>query len=140
MTIDKTLLNSMLDNLKSQLNKIEDMDVSLEQILEDEDIQDLLDRRMQVALECCIDIAAHLATGMSLPRQEHASDVFLLLGKNELIPKELAEKMAQATGFRNILVHEYTQIDYKLAYSDLNEKLEDLKSFGRQVVGVLNKN
>ena len=84
MAIDKTLLNSMLDNLKT--------------------------------------------------------DVFLLLGTNNVISKEIAQKLAGAVGLRNILVHEYTDVDYKLAYSDLKDKLDDLKTFAREMLDFMAKN
>jgi len=139
MVIDKTLLKNLLGNLKVTINKIERMDIALENVLEDEDIQDLLDRRMQVAVENCIDIATHLAAGLDLPRKERASDVFLLLAEKEIISAELAHKLAGAAGLRNILVHEYMEIDYRLAYSDIDEKLLDLKQFGKEVLDFLEK-
>lgn len=140
MAIDKTLVNSLLDNLKTAISRIENMDISMEHILEDEDIQDLLDRRMQVAIENCIDIATHIAAGMELPRKEHASDVFLLLGENNIISKEVSKKLAGAVGLRNILVHEYIVMDYKLAYSDLKDKLSDLKTFAKEMLGFMENN
>lgn len=139
MVVDKTLIKSLLDDLKTTLHKIEIMDVSLDEILEDEDIQDLLDRRMQVAIEACIDIATHLVAGLELERKERASDIFLLLGQKEVIASEAAKKLAGAVGLRNILVHEYAEIDYKLAYSNLTEKVEDLRNFGREVLEFLEK-
>lgn len=139
MLIDKTLVEKKLSLLKHEINKIENMDITLKEVLEDEDIQDMIDRRMQVAIESCIDVATHLAAGMELPRQEYASDIFLLLGKNEVVPKDLAEKFVGAVGLRNILVHEYADIDYKLAYSNLDEKLQDLKQFAKEVLKFLEK-
>lgn len=139
MLVDKTLIEKKLNFLKHEVNKIENMDITLEQVLEDEDIQDIIDRRMQKALESCIDIATHLAAGLEFPRQEYASDIFLLLGKNKVISQEVAEKFTSIVGFRNILVHEYADIDYKLAYSNLDEKLQDLKNFGREILKFLEK-
>lgn len=139
MAIDKPLVNFMLDNLKTSIVKIENMDISMEHILEDEDIQDLLNRRMQIGIENCIDIATHIAAGMDLPRKEKASDIFLLLGEFNILTKEIAQKLAGAVGLRNILVHEYTDVDYKLAYSDLNEKLNDLRTFAKEILVFMNK-
>lgn len=139
MAIDRNIITAKLDELKTAIRKIENMDLTLEIILEDEDIQDLVDRRMQMAIESCIDIATHLTAGLELPRKEYASDIFLLLGKNDILSKDIARKMAGATGLRNILVHEYADVDYKLAYSDLKDKLKDLKTFAREVLGFLEK-
>lgn len=139
MAVNRDLIDSMIDNLKANIASIENKDVNLEQILEDEDIQAILDRRMQVAIEICIDLATHLIAGLDLPRQERSTDAFMVLGDKGIISKELAEKMAKAAGFRNILVHEYIRIDYELAYSDLDQKLQDLKNFGKEVLEFLEK-
>lgn len=139
MAVDKNIINAKLEELKTAIRKIEDMDLTLETILGDEDIQDLIDRRMQIAIENCIDIVTHLSAGLELPRKEYASDIFLLLGKNDILSEDITRKMAGATGLRNILVHEYADIDYKLAYSDLKDKLKDLKTFARQVIEFLEK-
>lgn len=139
MAIDELLIDSMLNNLKSAVSRIENMDATLEDILGDEDIQDIIDRRMQIAIENCIDIATHLAAGLDLERKERAADVFLLLSKHNVIEDGIARKLAGAVGLRNILVHEYADIDYKLAYSDLKEKIRDLKSFAREVIAFVEK-
>ena len=139
MLVDKTVVEKKLNHLKHGIEKLKAMDFTMERVLEDEDIQDMIDRRMQVAIENCIDIATHLAAAMELPRREYASDIFLLLGKNEIISKKLAEKFIGVVGLRNILVHEYADIDYKLAYSNLADKLEDLKQFAREVLGFLER-
>lgn len=139
MLLNKTIIVAKIHNLKHEIDKLKNMDFSMEQILEDEDIQDMADRRMQVALESCIDISTHVAAGLELPRQEYAADVFLLLGKKGVISEKLAEKFTDAVGLRNILVHEYAEIDYRLAYSDLEEKLKDLKQFAKEVLEFLEK-
>lgn len=139
MVIDKIIVEKKLNHLKHEVGKIEGMDFTMDQILDDEDVQDMLDRRMEKAIESCIDIATHLVAGLELPRQDRAADIFLLLGKNNIISKETANKFSKVVGFRNILVHEYADIDYELAYSDLEEKLKDLKDFARQVLRFLEK-
>ncbi len=138
--INKILLEKKINYLKEEINKIESMDFTMEDVLENEDIQDILDRRMQKAIESCIDIAAHIAAGLELPRKEYASDIFLLLGKRGIISKRTANKFPAIVGLRNILVHEYTEIDYKLAYSDLSQKLNDLKRFSKEVLLFLQRN
>ena len=133
------LLYKYISSLEESIQRIKHMDFTFDMILGDEDTQDLLDRRMQKAVESCMDIAIHLASQLQLPRSEKASDIFILLAKNRIIDQALAEKLKQAVGFRNILVHEYTEVDYKLAYTDLDEKLSDLETFAYQIREFLKK-
>jgi len=139
MDLDKNLLYSLISNLKETVEKIERMDLTTDMITGDEDIQDLIDRRMQKAIEICIDISAHLAASLNLPRKEKASDVLLLLSENKIIGADLAGKIARAVGLRNIIIHEYAKIDYQLAYSDLPTKLEDLRRFAGEIISFLEK-
>ena len=66
--------------------------------------------------------------------------VVKLLGKEDIINIELSERMSDAFGFRNLLVHEYAEIDYKLAYSDIDSKLSDLKQFASEVIKLIESN
>ena len=129
MVIDKPTLMQLLDKLKHELNKLNSMEFDLEDILSDEDIQDLVNRRMQVAIETCIDIATMLVACLQLKRSDDAGDVFRELARAKILTSELAEKMAKAVGFKNVLVHEYVKIDYKKVFIAKNENLDDLRKF-----------
>jgi hypothetical protein len=47
----------------------------------------------------------------------------------------LTEKMIQAVGFRNLIVHEYGKVDLGIVYRAAWEVLEDLRDFMRAVLG-----
>ena len=135
---DKNIVYKHLQILEESIDRIRDMDFTFDMVLGDEDIQDLLDRRMQKAIESAIDIAANIVAGEKLGQAETAGELFLLLGKKNILTKELAEKLAKAVGFRNILVHEYADIDYELAYRDLDSNLLDLEFFAKAVKKLIN--
>ncbi|MBI2327145.1 DUF86 domain-containing protein [Candidatus Curtissbacteria bacterium] len=139
MPVDRGMIENKLENLKTFIRKLEKMEFTVAEIQDDEDIQDLLDRRMQLAIETCIDIATHIAANLQLPKREVAADVFDVLANEGIINSELSEKMRGAVGLRNILVHEYAKIDYELAYADLKKKLGDLRDFAAQIFGFLEK-
>lgn len=131
--VDKNVIYCYLESLENSITKLRGMDLSVEMITGDEDAQDLVDRRMQKAIETCIDIAAHIVAAEKLGPAETSASLFQLLAKQNIIPNKLAEKLEKAVGLRNILVHEYTQIDYQLAYSNLDEKLADLSQFAQKI-------
>lgn len=131
--VNKEIIYKYLASLEESLRRIRKMDFTFDMITGDEDVQDLLDRRMQKAIEACIDISAHLVSSLNLGRSETAKGLFPLLAKNRIIDQNLSKRLEKAVSFRNILVHEYTEIDYKLAYSDLEEKLKDLEAFAKAV-------
>lgn len=139
MPINKDLVTKKLDFLNEEINRIASMDFDEEILLERVDIQDLLTFRLQQAVETCIDIATHLIAGLNLPRKETAKDAFLLLGKEKIIDKELANKMGKAANFRNRVVHGYNNFDFSILFKDYKEDLKDLNNFGTQTLRFLEK-
>ena len=135
--VNKNIVYRYLESLEESISRIRNMDLTLEMITGDEDVQDLLDRRMQKAIEACVDIAGHIVAANKLGRAETSGSLFQLLAKHKIISPELAQKLERAVGLRNIIIHEYTQIDYQLAYSNLEEKLGDLEAFARQIKNYL---
>ncbi len=56
-----------------------------------------------------------------------------LLGRREVLDGDLADRMRRAVGFRNVLVHEYVDIDDSVVLARLHD-LADLRDFARAVV------
>ncbi|MBC7624408.1 MAG: DUF86 domain-containing protein [Aeromicrobium sp.] len=44
---------------------------------------------------------------------------------------ELALKLVSAVGFRNISVHEYAEVDWRIVIGVATTGLDDLRAFGR---------
>lgn len=134
LSIDRDLVAKKLDFLNEQINKIENMEFGEILFVENPDTHDLVVFRLQQAVETCIDIATHIIAQTNAPRKEAAKDAFLYLGEQNLISKDLAEKMGKAADFRNRVVHGYNDFDFHLLYIDYKENLKDLREFGAQVL------
>ncbi|HVX32481.1 MAG TPA: DUF86 domain-containing protein [Solirubrobacterales bacterium] len=82
---------------------------------------------LQTAVQICIDVGAHLIAeqGLSTPADYRA--VFRILGSVGL-DAELAERLGNAAGMRNVIVHEYLSVDDDFVWEAL-ENLDDLREF-----------
>ena len=60
---------------------------------------------------------------LDAPREE--AEVFKVLSDNNIIDLELAEKLKEAKSMRNIIVHEYGEVDDLKVYTSITEELED---------------
>jgi len=80
------------------------------------------------AIEACVDVAQHLCAseGWGPPRDN--GDALELLGRHGVLDSGLARQMRRAAGFRNVLVHEYIEVDDEIVLSRLKD-LSDLDSF-----------
>lgn len=82
---------------------------------------------LQLAIQACIDVGAHLVSELGLKAPADYRGVFAALTSAGLDP-DLAERLAIATGMRNILVHGYLEVDDDTVWSAL-AKLDDLRNF-----------
>lgn len=137
LSIDRDLVAKKLDFLNVQIHKIENMEFEETSFVENPDIHDLVVFRLQQAIETCIDISTHIIAQTNAPRKEAAKEAFLYLGEQNIINKDLAQKMGKAADFRNRVVHGYNDFDFHLLYKDYEENLKDLREFGAQVLKYL---
>ncbi len=69
---------------------------------------------------------------MQTPESE--IEAFDILAKENVIPRDLAERLQDAKRMRNIIAHEYGEIDDKTVFYALEEELEqDSKAFIKAV-------
>ena len=66
---------------------------------------------MLSAIESCIDVAQHLCATQGWGPPADNGDAMRLLGVHGVLSVDLADQMRRAVGFRNVLVHEYVEVD-----------------------------
>jgi uncharacterized protein YutE (UPF0331/DUF86 family) len=84
------------------------------------------------AIEACVDVAQHICAAEGWGPPADNGDAVRLLGKHEVLTTELAVSMRKAVGFRNVLVHDYVEVDDSIVIDRL-KGLGDLREFVRQV-------
>ncbi|MEK7521299.1 MAG: DUF86 domain-containing protein [Patescibacteria group bacterium] len=137
MPANLSLVSKKLDFLNDQIRKIEQMTFTKESFVQNPDIHDLVVFRLQQAVETCIDIATHIIAQLDVPQKETAKDAFLFLGEKGFVDLELAKRMGKAADFRNRVVHGYNDFDFNLLFEDYKENLNDLRTFGAQILKFL---
>ena len=131
MTVDEEIIRSRLIRLNGHLCRIEQKRPEpLSLILTDPDLQDILSHNLEKAVQVCIDIASHVCVSYGRAPQT-AGDSFHALSELGLIDRTLADKMISAVGFRNVSVHEYAAVDWKIVMKIVADGTEDLNAFGR---------
>lgn len=140
MPIEKEIINRLLLYLDHLTKGLKRPGLSKEILKTNEDVRLAMERRLQTAIECCIDISFHIISGEAFGVVEHNKDALLLLGEKGVIDKELAGCLAHATDMRNVLVHGYDHIDLNEFYKAITEDLDDLRDFSKQITEFLEKN
>lgn len=97
------------------------------------------ERLLQISIEVVIDICNQFVSGLRLGLPAEEEDLFRKLVEAHTITKEMGEKLREMRGFRNILVHEYAQVDDRLVYEAVKTKLEDFTLFRRDILVYLKR-
>lgn len=63
------------------------------------------------AIEGCLNAAQHICSSEGWGPPETNADALRLLGRHEVLSQTLADDLARAVGFRNVLVHGYAEVD-----------------------------
>ena len=85
------------------------------------------------AIEACMDVAQHLCATQGWGPPADNGDAMRLLGMHGVLAGHAADRMRQAVGFRNVLVHEYVEIDDDVVRARVRDH-EDLREFSHAVI------
>ena len=100
------------------------------------DHQHMVLHALYVAVQATVDLALHVAADRGLPQANSYRAAFLPLADHGVIDRALAERLEGWAGFRNVLAHLYSAIDYDRVYAALSETT-DLEDFAAAVDGLL---
>lgn len=89
-----------------------------------------VERWLQVAIEACIDIADHVVASEGWTPPSSARAAFATLAAHGKLPVDLADRLGDAAGLRNVLVHDYVSVDLARLAATVRKDLGDLRAFG----------
>jgi uncharacterized protein YutE (UPF0331/DUF86 family) len=91
------------------------------------------ERYLQLAIQCVLDVSNHVVADMRLNLPSDNRELFEMLAKHKVISTALSKKLTAMAGFRNVLVHEYLEIDRHRVYNALENELGDFERFIRAI-------
>jgi len=103
-------------------------DKSRQDFDQDPYLRDIVERNLEIAIQCCIDISHRIIALENARKPTDYYEAILLMGEIGVLPSEFARGLAPIAGFRNILVHEYLRVDWDQVYAHL-QQLENLERF-----------
>lgn len=133
--IDEDLLLAKASKAYDFLRRIrEKRSVNLGEFLGDLDRQESILFNLQMAIQNCIDMAAHIISDEELGVAGSTNEMFYMLQDHGYLPPRLTEKMVSAVGFRNLIVHQYGNVDLKKVYEIAQKDIGDLEEYLRAIL------
>ena len=87
---------------------------------------DALTLNIERACQAAIDLAMHVVAREHAGMPQNSADAFILLGKGGLLQAEVVREMISMTGFRNVAVHEYCELDMGVLREIAKERWKSL--------------
>ena len=106
------------------------------EIEKDVDIRGAVERYLYLAVQSAIDLAEAVISYKNFRKPSTMAESFRILTEEEVISDDLSDKLARMTGFRNIIAHDYGDIDYAIVYDILQKGLDDIEAFLEKMTDV----
>jgi len=136
--VDRDIVLNRIKHLEDNINylkKIENYDQKT--FSKDPDIYYRFERSLHLAVEAVLDLGNHLIADQNLEAPDSNRDIFRILFRNEIIDEALKESLVKMAGFRNILVHDYLDLDRELEYKIIKNNIKEIKEFMRVILEYL---
>ena len=140
-TADRHTLGRKLEYLRQQLDRLEAYrKLSDPEILGNEDRRLAVERLLELSVQSVTDCSRLLVSQQDWRGLRDERDAFAVLAERRVIPSSLADRLVCAKAFRNVLVHDYVEIDSALVVRHLREDLGDLWAFAKCLAEFLSGN
>jgi uncharacterized protein YutE (UPF0331/DUF86 family) len=133
--VDRALILRKLAELETYLQQIREYEqITVDEYQSDWKTQRIIDRTLQLMIELCMDIANHIISDKQLPVPTSYANAFETLQQAGLISRQLMEITTNMAKFRNILVHQYADVNATTVVSILHSHLVDFILFRDEIV------
>ncbi|WP_218070347.1 type VII toxin-antitoxin system HepT family RNase toxin [Desulfuribacillus alkaliarsenatis] len=127
----KVMLTKKIADLQKNILLLEQIkaEISIDNLHEDEVKYWAIERGLQLSVEIVIDIANILISANDWETPDTYRETLLKLGEKEIVPKAFAEKISGMAHFRNILVHDYLEMDENILKEVLTVGIADIVKY-----------
>ena len=126
--IDPDLVAKRLALIETCLRELRELGHP-ERIADDVRERRFIEHTLQIAIQAALDVASHIVSSERLGEPKTNHELFTLLERGGWLPKELGAELRKMAGFRNVLVHGYTDVDPRIVKDVVVSRLGDLDAF-----------
>ena len=140
--IDKNFIKRKLKLMAEDLGHLEEFgDYNLSELAKDFMKHAAVERILERIVIRATDINNHLIAelGKGVEKVRGYRDGFLRLADLGVYSQDFSEKMGDNARFRNILVHEYNNIEPELIHKKVREVLENFRQYSNYILKFIEK-
>lgn len=120
-------LTQYLNELKVE-NKI-----TWENFLKDIKVKRFVERTLQMSIEVCLDVGNHIISDEGWKEASTNREIFQRLNEKGAISNDLTDKLLQMAGFRNRIIHDYSDIEPEMVFGILKKRIPDFELYMSEI-------
>lgn len=117
------LLRTLLDDLRPYQG------FTADDLLSDRTARYVVERILSSLVDVAVGLNSHILVASGRPAPDDQRSSFIEAAALGALDKALAERLAPSAGLRNVLVHEYAEIDLVKVAAAITEALQDFGSY-----------
>jgi uncharacterized protein YutE (UPF0331/DUF86 family) len=125
---DPDLVAKKLAFIETRLRELSTL-ARLDRVREDLKEERFVEHTLQLAIQAALDVASHIVSDERLGEPATNRELFDRLAAADWISRDLAAKLGDMAGFRNVLVHGYQDVDLDLVVDAAANRLGDVVAF-----------
>jgi len=133
--VDPGVITKRVEQIEKHLERIRPFSsLSHEAFLKDNVAQDVVEYNLFQIVNHLIDIFQHTVVDEEYGFPETAYEAAQILLEKEILSKEDVEIFKQMVGFRNVVGHDYVNVDKEIVYGILAHGEKDIRSLLTRIV------
>jgi uncharacterized protein YutE (UPF0331/DUF86 family) len=140
--LDKNLIENKIKLIQDNLVHLAEFkDYTFDEITSDFYKHTIVERLMEKVITFAIGLNQHIISE-AIPLLEvpnKAKETFLVLADLKIYPKDFAENIAKSVHTRNVLVHQYEELDEKVFYESIKDCLIDYHKYCEYILKFIEK-
>lgn len=138
--LDRERILTRLDTLERYERELREVvPASFEEYLSRLEARRACERVLQIAVECIIDLCHLFVTGLRLGLPGEEDDLFDKLETAAVVSPGTAATLRKMKGFRNILVHEYGEVNDRIVFRTAGDAAKDFPTFRQEILQALRR-
>lgn len=124
-----------LQLIAEELGRLTDFrDITYDELVSDAIRLAAVERMLERIVIRAIDVNEHLIASLATGRETKSTRVtyrhtFLALADLGVYPQDFAQRISASAALRNIMVHEYNDVDHRIVHGSIRTALEDYTAY-----------
>lgn len=130
--VDAEIITQRLERLKGYVKKLKDLlKIGKRKVIKDDIKFAALERFLQLATECVLDVGNHIIAGLNLRKPATYDQIFGILVGEKVISKKAWTMSKPISSLRNLLVHDYSPIKREDLFDSVKDTIPSLEELAK---------